>query len=78
MRFYEDDQLKLFDLAKDLKEQTDLSKKMPEEVARLNKLLTEYLTAVNAQLPKPNPDFDPKKPLPPPKKGKDKTDTDEN
>ena len=34
MKFYEDNRVVLFDLAKDLREQTDLSKKLPEEPER--------------------------------------------
>lgn len=69
MKFYEDNRVLLFDLAKDLREQTDLSKKRPEDTAKLEKQLTEYLKAVNAQMPTPNPKYDPKAPPPPPKKG---------
>lgn len=69
MKFYEDGRLVLFDLAKDLQEQTDLSKKKPEEAERLHKLLTDYLKTVNAQMPTVNPQFDPKTPPPPKKKG---------
>lgn len=69
IKFYEDNRLLLFDLSKDMREQNDLSKKMPEETARLHKRLTDYLSAVNAQLPTPNPQYDPKQPTPPKKKG---------
>lgn len=68
MKFYEDDRVVLFDLSKDLREQMDLSRKLPERVAKLNNQLTDYLRAVNAQMPTPNPKYDPKAP-PPPKKG---------
>jgi arylsulfatase A-like enzyme len=68
MKFYEDDRIVLFDLAKDLREQTDLSKKMPDEAAKLHKQLTDYLKAVDAQMPTPNPQYDPKAPVPPKKK----------
>lgn len=69
LKFYEDNRLVLFDLAKDLQEQSDLSKKKPEETERLHKLLTDYLKTVNAQMPTANPQFDPKTPPPPKKKG---------
>ncbi|MFO0824599.1 MAG: sulfatase, partial [Gemmataceae bacterium] len=69
MKFYEDGRLALYDLAKDLREQTDLSKKLPDETAKLSKQLTDYLKAVDAQLPTPNPKYDPKAPVPPKKKG---------
>lgn len=69
MKFYEDNRLALFDLAKDPREQTDLAKKRPEETAKLEKQLIEYLKAVDAQMPTPNPKYDPKAPPPPTKKG---------
>lgn len=69
MKFYEDGRLALFDLARDLREQNDLSKKMPEETAKLHKQLTDYLAAINAQMPTPNSKYDPKAPTPPKKKG---------
>lgn len=69
MKFYEDGKLALYDLAKDLREQTDLAKQRPDDTARMHKQLTEYLTAIGAQLPTPNPQFDPKAPIPPKKKG---------
>ena len=69
IRFYEDNLVVLYDLAKDLREQNDLSKKMPEETARLSKKLSDYLTSIHAQMPVANRKFDPKAPLPPAKKG---------
>jgi arylsulfatase A len=69
IRFYEDGRLVLFDLATDLREQHDLATVRPADAARLDTLLTEYLAAVDAQLPTPNPQYDPAKPPPPPKKG---------
>jgi arylsulfatase A-like enzyme len=69
IRFYEDDRTVLFDLSKDLREQTDLSKKRPDEAAKLEKQLAEYLKAVDAQMPTPNPKYDPNTPAPPKKRG---------
>lgn len=69
MKFYEDDRTVLFDLSKDLREQTDVSKKRPENAAKLEKQLTEYLKAVDAQMPTPNPKYDSAAPAPPRKKG---------
>ena len=71
MKFYEDNRVVLFDLAKDLREQTDLSKQRPADTARLEKQLADYLTAVSAQMPTPNPNYDPKA-SPPPRKKKGK------
>ncbi|MFM8271833.1 MAG: sulfatase [Gemmata sp.] len=76
IRFYEDDRTVLYDLSKDLREQSDLSKGQADQAAKLNKQLTEYLKAVNAQMPTPNPKYDPKA-VPPPKKKGGKGDKDE-
>lgn len=78
IRFCEDDRVVLFDLSKDLREQTDLSKKQPEQAEKLNKQLTDYLKAVSAQMPTPNPKYDPKAPSPPPKKKGGKGDKDDD
>jgi len=64
IHFYEDDSVKLFDLARDLGEREDLAARMPAEAARLRGLLERYLHAVGAQVPQPNPDFDPAQPEP--------------
>jgi hypothetical protein len=69
MHFYEDGHDLLFDLSKDIGEQNDLSAQAPAQVAQLRKRLEDYLTAVNAQLPTPNAQFDPTKPEPPRQKG---------
>lgn len=69
MKFYEDNRVELYDLAKDPREQTDHAKKRPEDATKLEKLLSEYLKAVGAQMPTPNPKYDPKAPPPPRKKG---------
>jgi arylsulfatase A-like enzyme len=62
MKWYEDNSVKLFNLANDIGEQNDLSKKMPEKASELKIKLEKYLTDVDAQLPRPNPDYDPTKP----------------
>ena len=59
-----------------MREQSDLSKGQADQAAKLNKQLTEYLKAVNAQMPTPNPKYDPKA-VPPPKKKGGKGDKDE-
>ena len=62
IRVYETGQPKLFDISKDPGERHDLAAQMPDKVRELNQRLTDYLTAVNAQIPKPNPGYDPSKP----------------
>ncbi|MFM7107036.1 MAG: sulfatase [Planctomycetaceae bacterium] len=62
IKFYEDDSVKLFDLGKDIGEREDLAAKMPAEAARLKQRLERHLADVGAQLPTPNPAFDPSAP----------------
>lgn len=56
---YDEDQWMLFDLSKDLAERQDLASEMPNEALQMRAQLEEYLTAVNAQRPTVNPNFDP-------------------
>jgi arylsulfatase A-like enzyme len=65
MKFYEDNRLLLFDLSKDISERNDLAAQMPAEAERLRKRLESYLTAINAQLPTFNPQYDPSRPAEP-------------
>lgn len=62
LHFYEDNRDLLFDLSNDLGEQTDLAARMPKETAELRGRLDTYLKSVNAQMPTPNPDYDPNRP----------------
>ena len=61
MHFYETDQVRLFDLSKDIGEQSDLATERPEKAADLKDRLERYLKSVNARMPAPNPDHDPSK-----------------
>lgn len=70
IRFYEDNKTVLFDLSRDIAEKNDLSKQMPTETARLSRKLQDYLATVHAQMPTPNPQYDPKRAVTQPKKGK--------
>ena len=72
VRFYEDDRVALFDLSKDIGERDDLAQRMPGEAQRLRQRLEQYLSAVDAQLPTPNPHYDPAKPSPTREKGQNK------
>ncbi|MGA2496376.1 MAG: sulfatase [Tepidisphaeraceae bacterium] len=62
IRIYETGGLRLFNIAKDPGERRDLAQEMPDKARELNQRLTDYLLAVNAQMPKPNPNYDPTKP----------------
>jgi arylsulfatase A-like enzyme len=70
IHFYELDRVALFDLSKDIGEQNDLVQQMPKEARELKGRLDQYLKAVKAQLPTPNPNFDPAQPLTPRKRDK--------
>ena len=62
IRIYETGALKLFDIAHDPGERRDLAGAMPEKAKALNQRLTDYLLAMNAQMPKPNPSYNPSRP----------------
>jgi arylsulfatase A len=62
IRVYETGALKLFDITTDPGERRDLAREMPEKAKELNQRLSNYLAAVNAQMPKPNPNYNPSKP----------------
>lgn len=59
LKFYEDDRVALYDLSTDISERDDLAGRMPADAKRLEDRLAGYLAAVSAQLPTPNPTFDP-------------------
>ncbi len=59
---YETGGLKLFNLANDPGEHHDLAAQMSDKAKELDARLLAYLKAVNAQMPKPNPSYDPTKP----------------
>ena len=54
LKFYEDDSVKLFDLAKDPGERDDLVPGRPADATRLRERLDRYLADVHAQLPTVN------------------------
>jgi arylsulfatase A len=62
IRVYQSGALKLFDIAHDPGERHDLAAEMPDNAKALNQQLTDYLQAMNAQTPKPNPNYNPSKP----------------
>jgi len=62
IRIYETGVLRLFDITKDPGERRNLAQDMPAKVKELDQRLTDYLAAMNAQMPKPNPNYDPTKP----------------
>lgn len=62
IEYYEDGTLELYDLKNDVGEKTDLAGKMPDKAAELRKKLDDWRKAVGAQMPTPNPDYDPNMP----------------
>lgn len=59
IRTYEIGRLQLFDIAKDISEEHDLSGAMPERLAEIDRRLTAYLETIGAQMPMANPNYDP-------------------
>jgi arylsulfatase A len=74
VRVYETNTLRLYDLSKDRGERQDLAASQPARAAELDKKLSLYLESVQAQMPVPNPSFDPSKELPKAQKGPRKKD----
>lgn len=63
VRIYETGALRLYNIAQDPGERRDLSAEMPEKAKDLDARLTAYLDSVDAQMPVPNPNYDPAKPV---------------
>ncbi len=63
IHFYETQKSSLFNLKADISEQNDLAQSNKSQTVKMEKQLKEYLLAVNAQMPKVNPDHDPSKPM---------------
>ncbi|MEI7728940.1 MAG: sulfatase [Verrucomicrobiota bacterium] len=59
IEFFEDNHVELYNLKDDLSEQTDLAAKEVTRVAKLKTKINDWRQAVGAQLPSPNPDYDP-------------------
>jgi len=74
IEFFEDNHVELYNLKDDIGETKDLAATLPEKAAELRKILADWRKSVGAQLPTPNPDYDPVKDRPKKaaKKGKNK------
>lgn len=59
IHFYEDDHVELYDLANDIGESYNLADAKPQLRDQMLSRLQQHLEAVNAQMPKPNPNYDP-------------------
>lgn len=60
VEFFEDDRVELYNLKDDIGETKDLAAAMPEKARELRKILADWRASVGAQMPTPNPDYDPK------------------
>lgn len=68
IEFYEDQRIELYNLKNDLSETTNLAGQMPDRVTTLREKLSAWRERVGAQLPLPNPDYDPARANQPAKK----------
>jgi arylsulfatase A-like enzyme len=59
IEYYENNTVQLFNIKNDPGEQNDLSKSQPETVKQLRNLLHNWRKQVNAQMPAPNPKYNP-------------------
>jgi arylsulfatase A len=59
IEFFEDNRLELYNLRDDISEKKDLAAMLPDKAGALRKKLQAWRQAVGAQLPVPNPDYDP-------------------
>lgn len=68
LHFFEDDRVELYDVVTDIGETTDLATKEPQRVATMRTRLDQWRSTIGAQLPTPNPAYDPEKDKPKGKK----------
>jgi arylsulfatase A-like enzyme len=59
VEFHEDHHVELYRLSDDVGENSDLAAAMPEKTQQLRRKLADWLKSVDAQMPTPNPDYDP-------------------
>jgi arylsulfatase A-like enzyme len=62
IEFFDDMRTELYNLREDPAEQHDLADRMPDNVKALRDRLHDWRTEVHAQMPTPNPNYDPAKP----------------
>jgi hypothetical protein len=61
IEFFEDGSLELYNLREDLGEKENLAARKPEKARELREALAAWRKEVGAQMPRPNPDFDPER-----------------
>ncbi|NND98793.1 MAG: sulfatase, partial [Pirellulaceae bacterium] len=59
IEFHEDNSIRLYNLESDLGERNDLSSQLPEKAVELRQDLHDWRHSVAAQMPTPNPHYDP-------------------
>ena len=59
VEFYEDNHVELYNLKEDIGETNDLAAALPEKTAALRQKLHDWRQQVDAQMPTPNPKYDP-------------------
>jgi uncharacterized sulfatase len=59
IEFFEDGQLELYNLKRDIGEKNNLAPKMPEKAAELQQKLAKWRKSVGAKMPTANPNYDP-------------------
>jgi arylsulfatase A-like enzyme len=62
IEFYDDQRLELYNLRDDIGEQHNLADQMPEKTRHLRERLAAWRKDVGAQMPTPNPAYDPRRP----------------
>jgi arylsulfatase A-like enzyme len=74
IEFFNDMHVELYNIRDDIGEQRDLVKVQPKKVAELRDRLHDWRQEIGAQMPTPNPKYDPTRPEynPPTKKAKKK------
>ena len=65
IELYEFNETQLFHLREDIGETTDLSKTHPQKTAELQQKLKTWQSTLHAQMPQPNPAYDPNAPFRP-------------
>ncbi len=61
IEFFEDGRLELYNLKEDIGETKNLTQSKPQKAKELHQKLLTWRTSVHADMPQPNPDFDPAK-----------------
>jgi len=61
VEFYEDNHVELYDLKSDVGETKDLAAEKPEKARELHQKLADWRASVGAQMPTPNPNYEPPK-----------------